>query len=164
MIIKQLYKELPFEIQEIKNFLKIENNLEDKLLEDILKSVDNFIQSRFCFSISKKEITFSFYSKVNQKKRIKIYPVLGLIDYKLNGYEKNEDELSFIIEQFEISFFIQKGKNEITIETQKLINEDIKFRILQHIGILYENRENMNQDLINSINSIYSDYKNIRLC
>lgn len=160
-------KILPISIEEAKIYLKIDNNLEDQLIEDIIEAVVGHFENITSIAIAPQiwEIIYKYVD--NSFIELPINPVSNIINiqwldcnlekcgprpkYKIIG---NTIALESIALQEALLIKFKAGR----INDQYFIPANIKLILLDHAAFLYENRGTNKQFNLN----VYNQFRNIK--
>ncbi|MGN7619213.1 MAG: head-tail connector protein [Ehrlichia sp.] len=171
---KVLPVSLPISLSEVKSFLRVNNNKDDELINNLITMASEYAQWYIEKSLMKQtwqiscsryipgkiQLLFNPIIKVNHVKIINMTGQETIVDPK---YYHVDTELSYI------SFYNQTNVNRIEILYEaghinnSLIPAQIKHGILYHVAISYKNRESENINNLTFIKSIYSPFRELKL-
>ncbi len=162
----EIYDDFTLFRDEIKSFLKIENNEEDLILESIIKSVDRYAEDLISTSILGKTIRLEINKEAIQTNsrnyKFKTQNIFQILNYKINNTDLDIANLLFTKKESYTLFRLENGLNVIRLKIEPIQNYDLKIKAIQHIGLIYNNREDFNENTSNAINAIYRSSKNLK--
>ena len=158
-----------FNIDYVKNYLRIDNNFDDDFLKNSIITANNFAERSINKTICLKEYKLSFYTKNNIKNLKKLDLIMPLPVVEIN--EVLIDDNVILSENFEIKngkiiFSCDiSGKIEIIFKAGLYgdeISEDIKQAMLFHIASIYQNKGG-NCSIPQASKDIYNIYRDIKI-
>ncbi|MCE2993550.1 MAG: head-tail connector protein [Alphaproteobacteria bacterium] len=163
--------ESPLSLKEAKNFLRIDNDLDDELLTKTISAVTTKFENYTGRALIAQdwEVTYRQINKMSISlpiKPVKAIKKIELINYygSVSEFEIHNivldtklGEVFFKIHPFSymVRFLYEAGYGE----TADAVPDDIKSSLLVHIGFLYENRDKIKAFPMD----IYDEFKSYRL-
>lgn len=158
-------------LEEIKNYLRIDFNNDDILLQNALNTATRQCELSISKSLNIKTYILSYFSNISQLVKLKFDPIISItkvivIDNYNQHTQLNENEYNFdninstikfkkqLINFYRVDIYYRAGFEKIP--------EDLKQGILYHIAKIYEDKSGYNP-IPKSSNAIYKTYKQIKL-
>lgn len=138
----------PFDIEEVKSYLKIDHNLEDQIILKIMKAVVNEFEDYTAVALMSQKWRI-VYKNVDRKiLSFPIKPVIKIIKIeKADFYSHESQPMSYQFIQDALLIGYVSTSEFITVDfiaglypQNHFIPENIKIALLEHIAFLYENR------------------------
>ena len=137
---------IPIEVKEIKTYLKIDHDLEDKLIEDMIKAAVNTFEDVTATALMPQSWRVLYKNLDSSIIELPIRPVMEISNIStvtangikdITNYEIINDSLVLrsLYDADFISIDFTAG-----INSKNFIPANIKFALMEHIAFLYENR------------------------
>ncbi|WP_395877431.1 head-tail connector protein [Ehrlichia muris] len=165
---------LPITLSEVKSFLRINNNQDDILINNLITMASEYAQWYIEKSLMKQTWEISCSSYIPGKIQLLFNPIIKVNYVKTihtNGSEEFIDQKYYHVDTLlsYISFNkqIHGDRIEILYEAgytdNALIPAQIRHGILHHVAISYKNRESENINNLTFIKNIYSPFRELKL-
>jgi len=155
---------LPITVKEAKLYLKIDHDIEDLLIEDMIKAAVNSFEDVTATALI-PQVWKVIYKDIDRNIiDIPIKPVANILNIStINSNHQISKITNYTLINNSLFFNISFPSQILIIEFQagteiNFIPENIKLSLLEHIAFLYENRGENNQFDLN----IYSKFRTIK--
>ncbi|QGR03382.1 hypothetical protein EDL79_02135 [Ehrlichia ruminantium] len=164
----------PITLSEAKSFLRINNNADDKLINNLIAIASEYAQWYIEKSLMRQIWQISCNGHIPRKIQLPFNPIIKVNYVKIihtNGSEELIDKKQYYVDTAlsHILFHTQANVNRIEILYEagytdtSLIPAQIKHGILHHVAVAYKNRESENTNLLTFIKDIYSPFRELKL-
>ncbi|CAH58115.1 phage head-tail connector protein [Ehrlichia ruminantium] len=165
---------LPITLLEVKSFLRVNNNTDDELINNLISIASEYAQWYIEKSLTKQLWQISCSGYIPRKIQLPFNPIIKVNYVKIihiNDIEELIDERYYHVDivQSHILLHTQNNVNRIEILYEagytdtSLIPAQIKHGILHHVAVAYKNRESENTNLLTFIKDIYSPFRELKL-
>ncbi|AAZ68425.1 head-tail connector protein [Ehrlichia canis] len=174
IIRKTVPTSLPITLSEVKSFLRINNNQDDTLINNLITMASEYAQWYIEKSLMKQTWEISCSGYIPGKIQLLFNPIIKVNYVKIthtNGTEELIDQKYYYVDTIQsyISFNKQIHGNKIEIVYEAgytdnaSIPAQIKHGILHHVAVSYKNRESENINNLTFIKNIYSPFRELKL-
>lgn len=171
-IIKILPQEI-LNIEEIKNYLRISHDYDDKMLENFLLAAVNSAEKFTAICLFPKILESVFSPEYTKILHLRSKSVQEIISVKIfdQKEEKDLDKDQYYFSQYDFSLILKKHINKskqvkITYKTETPVQEipcEVKCGLLLHISEMYDRKEQMNPGMSIEVKSLYMPYRDLRI-
>ncbi len=153
----------PVTLEEVKSFLRIENDQDDKLISDLIFMATDYAEWHMEKSLVKQTWQVSYEDYVPRRIYLSYGPVSKIVlatakNQKLRYYFSN---VGSYIELFN---YLNVTRADIVYEAgYDSVPEQIKLGIMQHVSALYKNRESEVSSHLSEVKKVYSPFREVRV-
>lgn len=152
-------KSFPVTLGEVKSFLRIENDQDDKLILSFIFMATDYAQWHMEKSLVKQTWQVSYEGYVPRR----IYLSYGPVNKRILATDKNR-KLSYYFSDIGsyIEFFnyLNIIRADVVYEAgYDSVPEQIKLGIMQHVSALYKNRESEVSSHLSEVKKVYSPFR-----
>jgi uncharacterized phiE125 gp8 family phage protein len=166
--ILELMPQKLWELEEVKNYLRISYAYDDKLIDNLIYAAITAAENFTKLSIAQKRVEYVCNIRYSKIFPLKYYPVAELVKATLLY---NEQEIRLEQEQYYLDqerwFFCLKesiSDKELTIEyiagfNEREVPQSIKYGILLHVAQMYDREEHTSSSFSTEIRNLYLPYR-----
>lgn len=170
-IIKRIPQKI-WELEDIKNYIRISHNYDDNLIYTLLNASINAAENFTGLSITEKEVQFVCSVKKNKSYLLKYAPITEIT--KITLKKKDEEEIIKIED-----YYLDISRSIVYLETSSTdadllidyvcgFNENtipgaIKYGVLMHSAYMYDREDQSDSLLPLEIKNLYIPYRQLRI-
>lgn len=160
--------DLPVTLEEVKSFLRIENNQGDKLIEDLISAVTDYAEWHMERSLVRQTWQISCEGHIPRRIYLKYGPVtsIRLISATMSNSESRNPGYYFsdIGNYIELKDYFNAVRVDIQYEAgYQNVPEQIKLGLIQHVSALYKDREIDIGSHLTEVKKFYSPFRELRV-
>lgn len=150
---------LPVTLEEVKSFLRIENNQDDKLISSLIFMATDYAEWHMEKSLVKQTWQVSYEGYIPRR----IYLSYGPVSKIILATAKNQElryYFSNVGNYIELFHYLNGIRVDIVYEAgYDSVPEQIKLGIMQHVSALYKDRELEVSSHLSEVKKVYSPFR-----
>ncbi|WCR59550.1 MAG: hypothetical protein PG978_000986 [Wolbachia endosymbiont of Ctenocephalides felis wCfeF] len=166
---KSKSKSLPVTLEEVKSFLRVENDQDDKLISSLISVATDYAEWYTEKSLVKQTWQVSYEDYIPHRIYLSYGPVRIIMSVTAT-ISKNQEEKILKYYFSNVGGYIEflSHLNAIRVDVvyeagYDNVPEQIKLGIMQHVSALYKNRESEVKSYLSEVKGVYSPFREPRV-
>ncbi|QOD38218.1 head-tail connector protein [Candidatus Wolbachia massiliensis] len=161
---KSKSKSSPVTLEEVKSFLRIENDQDDKLISDLIFMATDYAEWYMKKSLVKQTWQLSCEGYMPYKLHLSYGPVRVIISVTAISKDQEKKTLKYhfsdVGDCVEFSNYLNAIRIDVVYEAgYDNVPEQIKLGIMQHVSVLYKDRESEVSSHLSEVKKVYSPFR-----
>ncbi|BET28642.1 hypothetical protein wCauATS_08440 [Wolbachia pipientis] len=155
----------PVTLEEVKSFLRIENNQDDKLISDLIFMATDYAEWHMEKSLVKQTWQVSYEDYVSRRIYLSYGPVSKIV-LATAMMSKNQEKRTLKYYFSDVGGYVEffNCLNAIRVDVvyeagYDNVPEQIKLGIMRHVSALYKNRESEVSSHLSEVKKVYSPFR-----